>query len=435
MHRAAIVVDLGFGDAGKGSVVDAIAKHEGASLVVRYNGGAQAAHTVVAPDGRTFTFSQWGSASFLPGTDTFLSRFMIVDPLALAIEEDRLAGVGIADGYERLYVDENALVATPLLRALNRLRERARAKERHGSCGMGIGETVSFATAYPRDAIRFGDLLDEAKLRSKLARQLDYARASAGRISEPREERALLFDRSGEAIEYFVRESRTVASHVRVASRTYLSERLRGEGMTVFEGAQGVLLDERHGFAPYVTWSDTTTRNARTLLEESGSGALVRTVGVLRAYATRHGPGPFPSEDPSLDLPDSHNSFGEWQREFRVGWLDLPLLRYALRAAGHVDALAVNALDRLAERDEIRVATEHHDPGGASLTLVPDRSISEEESLIRTKRLATALPRYETLAPSELVARIVRELSLPVLLEGWGAKRTEKRWNGALFPN
>ena len=132
-----IVVDLGYGDAGKGTVVDWLCARRGAAprvprTVVRFNGGAQAAHNVVTPDGRHHTFAQFGSGMFTPGVRTHLSRFMLVDPLALASEAAHLADVGVPDALDRLSVHRDALLSTPFHRAANRARERARRAARHG---------------------------------------------------------------------------------------------------------------------------------------------------------------------------------------------------------------------------------------------------------------------------------------------------------------
>src|SRR3989344_5023895 len=112
-NRATIVTDLGFGDAGKGTIVDFLARQGRVSAVVRYNGGAQAAHNVVTPDGRHHTFSQFGSGTFVPGVRTHLTRFVLVDPFALGSELQNLYSMGVKTASSRLTVDENALVVTP----------------------------------------------------------------------------------------------------------------------------------------------------------------------------------------------------------------------------------------------------------------------------------------------------------------------------------
>jgi len=160
-----IVVDLGYGDAGKGTVVDWLCSPRGGlarggeavRTVVRFNGGAQAGHNVVTADGRQHTFAQFGSGTFTSGVRTHLSRFMLVDPLALAAEAGHLAALGVPDALARLTVDRDALLTTPYHRAANQVRELARGLDRHGSCGMGIGETARYALSYPDDAPRAGD--------------------------------------------------------------------------------------------------------------------------------------------------------------------------------------------------------------------------------------------------------------------------------------
>src|SRR5262245_24772133 len=181
--EAIIVVDLGYGDAGKGGVVDYLTHARAAHAVVRFNGGGQAAHTVVTPDGRRHTFAQFGSGSFVPGVTTFLSRFMLVDPLALLREAEGLAAVGVPDALDRLAIDREALVVTPLHAALNRLRELARGEGRHGSCGLGIGETMAAALDCPAEAVRAGDLNDPATVRRKLAFLRERCLAALGELA------------------------------------------------------------------------------------------------------------------------------------------------------------------------------------------------------------------------------------------------------------
>ncbi|NUU25051.1 MAG: adenylosuccinate synthetase, partial [Streptomycetaceae bacterium] len=179
-----VVVDLGFGDAGKGTVVDHLCARPGARVraVVRFNGGAQAAHNVVTDDGRHHTFAQFGSGTFSPGVETHLSRFMLLDPLALAAEADHLAALGVPDPLGQLTVDREALLITPFHAAANRARELARGAGRHGSCGMGVGETAAFALAHPELAPRAGDAQDPPALRRKLTAVRDALAADLGAL-------------------------------------------------------------------------------------------------------------------------------------------------------------------------------------------------------------------------------------------------------------
>ncbi|MFI0368189.1 adenylosuccinate synthetase [Actinomadura sp. 1N219] len=408
-----IVVDLGFGDAGKGTVVDHLCSKGPVAAVVRFNGGAQAAHNVVLNDGRHHTFAQFGSGTFTPGVRTHLSRFMLVDPLALAAEAGHLRALGVADALDRLTADRDALLTTPYHRAANRARESARGGARHGSCGMGIGETVSYALAHA-DAPRVGDCQSPIRLRRRLSALRDWYLGTF-----PSGEDVPDVDACAEAFAAFAERVEIVgAGHLR---------RLLGAGNVVFEGAQGVLLDEWHGFHPYTTWSTTTFANAETLLAEAGAadGSAAR-LGVLRAYATRHGPGPFVTEDPALtaDLPDPHNAAGRWQGAFRVGHLDAVALRYALDVTGGVDGLAVTHLDVAGARPDLRVCLDYEIGGervGRLETGPPD--LGRQAAL--TRRLSAARPVYAPLGRAEETIEDV--LQTPVVLRSYGPTAAHKR--------
>ncbi|SEG58789.1 adenylosuccinate synthase [Thermomonospora echinospora] len=424
-HR--IVVDLGFGDAGKGTVVDWLCSrgHEGRGTgtgdgestpvhaVVRFNGGAQAAHNVVAPDGRHHTFAQFGSGTLTPGVRTHLSRFMLVDPLALAAEARHLARLGVADALDRLTVDGDALLTTPYHRAAGRARETARGPARHGSCGMGIGETMAYSLAYPGDAPRVADCLSPARLRRRLAAVRDWFHDAFPGAGQPVPDVADCLD----AFTAF-------AGRVRVVGGAHLAGLLRA-GPVVFEGAQGVLLDEWHGFHPYTTWSTTTFANAETLLAEAGASAV--RLGVVRAYMTRHGPGPFVTEDPALtaDLPDRHNAFGPWQGAFRVGHLDLVALRYALEVSGGADALAVTHLDVSQTRRDLLLCRAYEMDGRRIVRLPsgPPGDLGGQEAL--TRRLLAARPVYGPL--EDPVAALEAGLGVPVALRSYGPTADDKR--------
>ncbi|GAB4060080.1 adenylosuccinate synthetase [Catellatospora paridis] len=370
--RHVIVVDLGYGDAGKGTIVDWLCATRPVTTVIRFNGGAQAAHNVVTPDGRHHTFAQFGSGT-LHGVRTHLSRFMMVDPLALAAEAGHLAELGVAAPFELLTVDRQALLTTPWHRAANRAREAARGQDRHGSCGMGVGETAAFALAHPDLAVRAGDTESPATLARKLRAVRDALTAQLGPLDAPPVAAV------AEAFRWFGTAIRLVSS-----SRQAL------RGPCVFEGAQGVLLDEWRGFHPYTTWSTTTFDNAETLLAESGDGAALR-LGVVRTYTTRHGAGPLVTEDPRLTatLPERHNTHGPWQGAWRAGHFDAVAHRYAVEVCGGVDALAVTHLDVAAHHDlKMCLSYEQLD------RIVPGEhgDLAYQEKLTQT--LTTATPVY-----------------------------------------
>jgi adenylosuccinate synthase len=343
--RAFVIVDLGFGDAGKGLLTDWLVRRTGAKVVVRYNGGAQAGHNVVTPDGRHHTFSQFGSGSFVPGVRTFLSRDVVVHPTALLREEAALRTAGVTDAWERLRISAEAVVVTPYHQALNRLRETARGAARHGSCGAGVGEAVAHDRMRAGEAIRVRDLADRAGLRRKLRRIRDYAWSEAGALDAD--------VRSSAEGELFHHPEVQQEWMDRACSVAGLAADERAwvpgdDGATVvFEGAQGVLLDEWHGFHPHTTWSACTSAQALRLLSEHTPGAEVRTIGVLRAYAVRHGAGPLPTEADLPGTPPEHNTFNAWQGGVRRGWFDGVLARYAVDADGAIDTVAVTHLDWL----------------------------------------------------------------------------------------
>lgn len=340
-RRAWTVTGLGFGDEGKGSIVDFLCRGHAPTLVVRHNGGAQAAHRVVLPGGKEHVFSQWGAGTFA-GARTFLSAHMVTHPIAMLNEAKHLQDVGILNPYDLVTVSPRAKVATPYHQEMNRLREMARGEGRHGSCGMGIGEAV--VDAHKAHALTWADLTNYAAATMKLRAIRDEKLAEATDLGLDRDEamgrlQAIDFDMAVDLMQMAARLIVVEPDEEKILTKYQT---------VIFEGAQGVLLDQDYGFQPHTTWSRCTDINA---LEMAGADFEVTRIGVVRAYATRHGPGPFPTFDQALTnaLPDARNGFDRWQREFRCGWFDAPLTRYAIMANDGIDALAVTNVDRLAD--------------------------------------------------------------------------------------
>jgi adenylosuccinate synthase len=405
-----IVQGLMFGDEGKGTIVDAICARRSIEAVIRFNGGCQAGHNVVTNDGVSHIFSQFGAGT-LQGVRTILTGDVLVDPLAIGTEAAHLVDLGVKEPLRYLTVDREALVVTPYHQHANRLRERVRGEGRHGSTGRGIGETVELATHHEL-TLRIGDLESEVLTRKRLEMISDHYRDEfGGKFAQD-----VPFEQLVALLTWF-------PGLVKIGSNFDLDYAL-ARGDCVFEGAQGVLLDELWGFAPYNTWSSTTFQNALDVLMDAGNTRSVERVGVTRIYATRHGPGPFPTEDEGLAswLQDTTNKMDEWQGGFRVGHLDLVLLQYASRVCGGMDSVAVTHLDRATqspgeELGNMLVCTEYED------RVRPDPWDSEiTNAMFKAKPVLTA-PVFgwpET---------IVQALGVPVSVESFGPRAGDKEFH------
>jgi len=422
--RIVSVTGLAFGDCGKGLFTDYLCRSRSAHTVVRFNGGAQAGHNVVLPDGRQHTFSQFGAGSFNPGVATVLSASVVVHPTALLVEEAYLQRAGVGDALGRLFIDARCLVTTPYHEAAGRLRERARGAAAHGSCGVGFGETVGHALASPGLALRYADLLHPARtcdtleaLRHSLRAALPESAFALG------PEDAAILDDPGFGMLWFQHAQR-LANIVPPAAPEHIAARLSQPGGIVMEGAQGMLLDEWHGFHPHTTWSSTGPAAADAALADYGLGERIAHLGAMRSYLTRHGQGPMPTEDQALDkLAEPHNQDSGWQGRFRRGHPDAVLLRYALATAGRIDGLLVSHLDAFARRPGLRWAHSYDVDGREvrDLPLASHRNLAHQESLCAL--LTAARPNYAE-APIDSAESFLEELKaithLPVILGSSG---------------
>jgi adenylosuccinate synthase len=283
-----------------------------------------------------------------------------------------------------------------------------------------------------------GDLRDKRRLTELLhAQQLFFARCSETIMPYDKQIRVM----SDSAILHYPDSLSEVASvmfevgkEVRIVPSTYLS-RLAQQGSLLFEGAQGVLLDEWRGFHPHTTWSTTTPANARALLATIGYVHPVKTLGVMRAYHTRHGAGPFPTEAPGLAkyFRDKNNGTHEWQGAFRVGHLDMVLTRYALKVSRGIDGLVVTHLDQYQQvaensRQQVCVAYE----------LTSERCMSElpvnpnltdlvwQEKL--TEKVSRARAVYDVLdVGASLIEYLELQLEKPVVIGSYGPTAGDKR--------
>ena len=339
-HKTAqVVIGAQFGDEGKGRVTDHYAAEVGDDgIVIRFNGGAQAGHTVVTPDGLRHVFSHVGSGAFV-GAATFLSRFFVSNPILFLKEKESLAAKGVEP---TIYVDPQSPVTTPYDMMINQIVERERGGDRHGSCGVGFGETIE-RNLIPTYALTVADLADRSALATKLDLvRREYAPARLARLgfADAFARNADLF-RSDAILEHYVEDA-----HLFVEAITVADARTATHGRyPLFEGAQGLLLDQDRGFFPHVTRSNTGLRNVLALADELGLEQLEVTYAT-RAYSTRHGAGPLPRELPEKPYPgvvDATNVPNAYQGTLRFGWLDLDVLRRAI-AEDLADAVRLSRL-------------------------------------------------------------------------------------------
>jgi adenylosuccinate synthase len=382
-----------------------------ADLVVRYCGGSQAGHNIVLPDGRRHTFSQFGAGT-LAGAATYLGEQTIINLPAMHKEARHLRELTGEDPFDKLLVHPRALVSTVYHQQLNRLRELARGADRHGSCGHGIGETRDDWLKHGQDAVFAADLANRDTLAGKLEllrqRVLLDVQELIGRV--PADERW--------RVEFFMEPAARSAAELRqLAAPLTLQSALPNYTTAIFEGAQGVLLDEWRGFHPHTTWSTVTLHHALAMAEESAADEIC-TLGVVRAYMTRHGAGPLPTWAPELDarLDDPGNPANSWQGTIRRGWLDMVLLRYAIETAGGpLDGIVINCLDHL-DGVEPQVCVGYHCPPDREIDTLPVSPVpwlAAQERL--TTLLAQAVPVYRRMEAAEVCDLLSRTIAPTVV--------------------
>ena len=339
-----VVVGSQWGDEGKGKIVDWLS--EQADIVVRFQGGHNAGHTLVI-DGTTYKLSLLPSGVVRRGKLSVIGNGVVLDPRALLEEIDRLASQGVKIKPENLRIAENVTLLLSLHQELDGMRESANSTTRIGTTKRGIGP--AYEDKVGRRAIRLMDLADLPALNGKIDRLLSHHNALRRGQGMDEIGRAAIYD-----------ELAGIAPRVLpyMVSVWSLLDRKRREGKRIlFEGAQGALLDIDHGTYPFVTSSNTVAAQAAT---GSGVGpsAIGYVLGICKAYTTRVGEGPFPTEQDN----DIGRRIGERGREFgtvtgrprRCGWFDAVLVHQTVRTSG-INGLALTKLDILDGFDEIKV--------------------------------------------------------------------------------
>ena len=341
-----VVVGSQWGDEGKGKIVDWLS--EQADIVVRFQGGHNAGHTLVI-DGKTYKLSLLPSGVVRPGKLSVIGNGVVLDPRALVEEVDRLAGQGVAVTPENLRIAENVALILSIHRELDEIRESG--VSRIGTTKRGIGP--AYEDKVGRRAIRLMDLADLPALNGKIDRLLAHHNALRRGLDLAEIKPSAIYD------ELAMFAPRVLPYMDSVWS--LLDEKRREGKRILFEGAQGALLDVDHVTYPYVTSSNTVAAQAAT---GSGLGpsALGYVLGICKAYTTRVGGGPFPTEQDN----EIGRLIGERGREFgtvtgrarRCGWFDAVLVRQTVRTSG-IHGLALTKLDILDGLDEIKVCVRY----------------------------------------------------------------------------
>jgi adenylosuccinate synthase len=370
-----IVIGSQWGDEGKGKIVDLLSSD--VDVVARYQGGANAGHTICWDD-ETFVLHLVPSGIFHEGVTCVIGNGVVLDPAAVMDEIQTIRDLG----YEvegRLHISHNAHLIMPYHKQVEAAREEARDADAIGTTGRGIGP--AYMDKFARTGIRVVDLLDRDVLRTKLTKAIKQKNTILKQVYGAEE---LDVD---EIVEEYVEFDKLIDPYV-TDTAEYLNDALRDGKHVLAEGAQGSLLDVDFGSYPYVTSSHPTAGGCCTGLGVPPT-EVNRSIGIAKAYCTRVGNGPFPTE--------LHNEVGEELREVgqefgattgrprRCGWLDLVALRYTSRINGFTE-LAVTKLDVLSGHDELKVCTAYRYDGKTT-----ERFPSEVQTLEKVD------PQYETL--------------------------------------
>ncbi|MGO5138625.1 adenylosuccinate synthase [Clostridium butyricum] len=342
---AFIVLGAQWGDEGKGKMTDYLA--EEANVVVRFQGGNNAGHTVVVGD-KEYKLHLIPSGILYEDKLNVIGNGVVVDPKALFEEIDYLEGVGVKVTPEKLIISDRAQLIMPYHKVLDKLKEQARGKNDIGTTGKGIGPC--YTDKFERCGIRVCDLMHEDVFTEKLKENIEMKNAYITKVlgGEP-----VSFD---EILKEYLEFAKKLRPFVQDTSVRVYSD-IKADKTVLFEGAQGMLLDIDYGTYPYVTSSNTTAGGVANGVG-IGPNMITNAVGITKAYTTRVGKGPFPTEllDETGDwIREKGHEYGVTTgRSRRCGWLDLVIVKTACRVSG-LTSLAVTKIDTLAGLDKLKV--------------------------------------------------------------------------------
>ena len=416
-----VVIGTQWGDEGKGKIVDWLS--EKADLVVRFQGGHNAGHTLVVND-KIFKLSLLPSGIIRENTIVLIGNGVVIDPIHLKKEIDELKNQNIQISSENLIISDSAFLILPIHQVIDKLRENKKNTEKIGTTGRGIGP--AYEDKVGRRGLRICDLFDRDELSSKLSNLYGFHNIWLRAMGEKKLDPEGIFENLWDL-------GRTLKSYVQ-PSWLLINRYNHPKFNILFEGAQGTFLDVDHGTYPFVTSSNTTASQA-------GMGAglgptdIGYTLGITKAYTTRVGSGPFPSEDNGEDgilLGKKGYEFGTVTgRQRRCGWFDSVLVKQAVYLSS-IKGIALTKLDVLDGFDEIKICT-GYSLAGKTINYLP--SAEKEQRLIKPiyevikgwKKSTKALRNISEL-PQEAkiyVKRIEELVQCPIILISTGPERSD----------
>lgn len=343
-----VVVGAQWGDEGKGKLVDVFSAHS--DLVVRYQGGANAGHTLVV-NGQKTVLHLIPSGVLHPNTQCVVTSGVVIDVFGLIEEINKLKATGFLQDPKQLMISDSATLILPYHKALDAAREQALSSGKIGTTGKGIGP------AYEDRASRRAILLSDLYYPEKLKEKLDFALIEINLLLKNLYNQPEF--KSNDLLENLIKAAEQIAPYRCKDTSLVINKGLKAGKKVIFEGAQGTMLDLLHGTYPYVTSSSTLAGSA-CIGAGVGPTSISKVIGVFKAYATRVGSGPFPTElkdEVGAKIQKDGHEFGSTTgRARRCGWLDLVALKYAIRLNG-ITNLALMKLDVLTGHEKLGICT------------------------------------------------------------------------------
>lgn len=375
-----ILCGMQFGDEGKGTFVDYLAHKKNISCIVKYNGGSQASHTVITPEGILHKFSQLGSGMFLDGSHTYLTENMVINLDNLIVEMrvfSEKTKIPFSELKDRIHIHEDCFVVTPYHKLANKLREFSMGNNRRGTVGTGVSEVRYFLSENSSLGLRVKDIFNHysanpiyGKIEALQKYVFDFYCENYETIwkNVPDNMRNSLFEEIETLLDknsffnislHYLFDFKYAEKDINLKRCIYSNYeiRLNKHDNIIFEGSQGALIDVIYGIKPNTTLLDTTNQFALSLCHPTDNTSKV---GIVKAFSSRHGFGVFPTEDTEVSqkISDENQESTFWNGHIRFGWFDCVLLKYA-QMINKVDKLYLSSLDKLDNFEKIKVCTSY----------------------------------------------------------------------------